>query len=218
MKNLVFMLAFVLLSIAALEANEGYKMLLDYSESGRGELRNIARNQQGTIVCTGYKGTMIRSEDDGETWASIEHKKLYEFSDVEHHNGTWYAAGYEWINDETMKGKFLRIFVLLYSTDDGKTWARSGEIEGIEKLTLFNYYGQSIVKGAENEVYIATRAGALLRSTNNGESWKVCSIIANDTTDRAFQVTCLKDGSIYAFLKDTQYVSVDQGQTWAREK
>jgi photosystem II stability/assembly factor-like uncharacterized protein len=207
MKHVLAVLAFVVLAGCNLFANGEVKMLADLASGNR--LTAIAHNSLGTLVCVGRGGTMIRSTDGGRTWGQIAVSSLIEFTDVKFHSGTWHAVGGIW--NATTKSRELS---LLRSTDDGVSWKQSHDIEGIEKLTLFNFYGLSIVAGALPDVFLIARAGAVLRSTNRGESWHVKSVIGNDTTDRTFLAAALNNGTLVAVLKDSQYVSMDQGNTW----
>lgn len=204
---LVFAVVMGLASVS-LFANEDIKMLVDLSFGGR--LIKIDHNGSGTVMCVGSKGTMIRSSDGGSIWSQIAVRGLVDFTDVKFHSGTWHAVGGMW--DNTTQ---IRKLVLLRSTDDGVSWLPSNEIEGTEKLTLFNFYGLSLVKGPLLNVFVIARAGAVFHSTNGGESWRVNSIIGGDTTDRTFRATALSDGTLIALLKDSQYVSKDYGNTWA---
>lgn len=69
-----------------------------------------------------------------------------------------------------------------------------------------------LTRADDGTLYLAGEAGTLLRSTDEGESWKD---IATDYPGSFFGVLTLSDGVVIAYgLRGTLYRSEDRGDSW----
>lgn len=188
------------------------------------------------IVAVGERGVIFRSADNGGTWQAASSLSTATLTGVAFapddihgwavgHDALILAtadAGRTWqksYQGESLADSFLDVLALdtqriiavgayglfVTSTDAGKTWTR-------RKLSDEDYHFNRLSRGPEGALYLAGEHGTLLRSDNDGATWK--------------RLPAPYDGSFYGIvpldrrtlvahgLRGHIFRSVDDGATW----
>ena len=161
------------------------------------DLTRIAANASGSVlVAIGLKGTILRSEDAGRRWQSVQHELTH--ADLralafQQSSGAWIAAG--------SHGNILR------STDDGKTWNPVAASLDVEFLTVF-------VDPRSHDILLGGDAGLVGISTDAGMSFHLIPITMPDpktpiTAFYRYDNLLLATSALGRFLSST-----DDARSW----
>ncbi len=115
-------------------------------------LFNIFPDRSGGLVISAERGTIVRSEDDGETWSYIDTGyKGSLWAGTVLNDGTWIVGG--------LRGSILR------STDQGQSWqtSQTGTKSSITQ----------IIQGQDGGITAVGLEGVVLTSRDNGLTFSV---------------------------------------------
>jgi hypothetical protein len=90
-----------------------------------------------------WKGRVLRSTDDGATWAAQVDVNNYRIYDVIGHAGRLYATGYDWTGVAYTQDLYI-------SSDDGATWEKVTGVTPEIKPRMLGFGSSLIVAGADN--------------------------------------------------------------------
>ncbi len=171
----------------------------------------------------GGRAMLVRSTDNGKTWSKPETIVDSPWDDrhpafVEALNGTIIATFFEWALGD--KGGAHSVYTR--STDKGRTWSEpkrlpspfSGdEIDGPLVLAKDGSI-YAVIDGAREGSKLSE--AAVLRSTDNGKTWKILSTLKTDHDMYELSLAQLHDGSMAIIArKDSDIAwSYDGGKTW----
>ncbi len=166
----------------------------------------VARGDR--IWAVGYWGTVLRSEDAGQTWTAVQtptHTTLYGVSFADDRHG--WAVG--------ARGAVLR------TTDGGASWTlqtvRLTDDEGSARALDTHLFGVAAVSPAA--AWAVGDLGAVVRSEDGGETWRrvpMPFLADGQVQDRIFNAVRFSDparGWIVGEFGTTLRTS-DGGQTW----
>jgi photosystem II stability/assembly factor-like uncharacterized protein len=162
-------------------------------------LTSVAFENDKFGVAVGHGGSLVRTEDAGDTWTEIPMEEAAPESllGVTSLGGGKYAA----------YGAFGMYFL---STDDGRTWTRRTVISD----EFENHISQVIV-GRHGVLGMVGEYGTLARSEDGGETW---TEVASPYPGSFFGgVQAKDDDALLAFgMRGTVYRSIDLGATWQK--
>jgi hypothetical protein len=92
-----------------------------------------------------WKGRVLRSTDDGVTWAAQVDVNNYRIYDVIGHAGKLYATGYDWTGSEYTQD-------LHVSSDGGATWSKVAGVTPAIKPRMIAF-GTSLIVAGETNLY-----------------------------------------------------------------
>lgn len=185
---------------------------------GKEQLNGVWANGPNDIYAVGVRGTILHSKDSGKTWkrqeSGTQENLVAVFGDSK---GNVYAVGGG---------------AVLQTSNRGKRWkALSGANEAFAKMA--DKGGFLDVWASDKEVYIVGWGGAIIRSDDQGESWKTPSQFAappNKWTDLTDLVTNSTLHAVWGFPGQggpavvfmagdggTLISTKDGGQTWEKE-
>ncbi|MBC8044446.1 MAG: T9SS type A sorting domain-containing protein [Rhizobacter sp.] len=177
----------------------------------------------GSAVAVGVGGTILRSTDNGNTWASVSGGS----ADLMGVAGVSLSAAGKGNAAESVQGFGSAVAVgvggtILRSTDDGQSWSTvssSGSTlnsvaSAAAPAVVRKGYGVSGTQGFGSAVAVGV-GGTILRSTDGGASWQSISTAAAGATNLQ---KVISDGSATNFTAvgtDGLVIrSVDGGLTW----
>jgi photosystem II stability/assembly factor-like uncharacterized protein len=149
-------------------------------------------------VAVGHGGSLVRTEDGGDTWTEIPMEEAAPDSllGVTSLGGGKYAA----------YGAFGLYF---NSTDDGKTWTRRTVIS-----EDFDRHISEVIVGHYGVLGMVGESGTLARSTDMGETW---TEVPSPYPGSYFGAVQAKDDSLIAFgMRGSVFRSTDLAQTWQK--
>lgn len=152
-------------------------------------------DQRGWAV--GHDGTVIASSDAGETWQVLREEP-----------GKDRVLLAVWFENPQHGFAVGQFGLVLETADGGKTWRERRLIEGEsgDKHLL------QIFPAGEGLVLIAAEAGTMLRSEDNGSTWK---LVQTDNKGSFWTGLALNDGTLLAAgMRGHIYRSVDRGLSW----
>ncbi len=179
-----------------------------------------------TAIAVGHDGWILRSEDLGENWKEVAF-------DTERADPLIGIAG-------PFDGKlfaFGAFGLFKTSTDLGKTWnpetlaieedkskAAAKADENADPFANFQGGGSGLadrhlnamVKAKDGSLILFGEQGLMLKSTDNGASWKALPQVYAGSY---FGALTLPDGGLVAFgMRGNAYVSRDNGATWTKSE
>jgi photosystem II stability/assembly factor-like uncharacterized protein len=200
-----------------------------------GRATNIFDN--GTTVFANISGSGIyKSSDNGASWSKIDGfdflrdcgtlagkgNELF----VHNQSGDIYHStnsGDSWnkITDTTITNKYVYYFLitgqniyaltpngLFYSTDDGTSWGRNTDTLTTDNLRF--------IKSDSTFLFLGNSTGELLRSSDNGASWKLLKNGSNELTTYSITFDGSKLIAANSSFTSSIYISTDFGDTWTQ--
>jgi photosystem II stability/assembly factor-like uncharacterized protein len=171
-------------------------------------LLSVEVNSSGLAIAGGEFGTLLKSTDGGNTWASTA-PDWAGMASAEHF-GTGepmvYAVAVSEAGVVTVAGEFG---VMLRSEDAGTTWRVLRPVNP-EEATI---HALSLVDKGQGNSYAVGQTGELLLSSDGGETWMKC-----DTgTDLNFLgVAASPNGQVVLTGMRVMYRSENFGMTWSK--
>ncbi len=158
-------------------------------------LTGVAFSNPKVGVAVGHNGSLVRTEDGGETWRHIplEGTGSDSLLGVAHLGGDHFVA----------YGAFGLYFD---SADGGQTWQR--------RMILGEEFDRHIsqVVSAGPAVFLVAESGTLARSDDGGATW---TALTSPYVGSYFGAVVAKDGAILAFgMRGNIFRSADLGATW----
>jgi len=185
-------------------------------ESGtEARLLRVGLNKNGVAIVVGAFGTLLKSTDGGETWASIAPNwaELYksgdgsdEFSAVRDEPTNYVVKVFD-DNSILIGGEYGQIN---HSTDGGATWTpvfqAATDASGTIPPTIF---GMNV--GDDGVGYASGQDGLITKTTDGGKSWKR---VDSGSLASLFDIDTTADGRVIAIGMRAALVSSDAGATW----
>lgn len=178
-------------------------MLYDYRTNS--PLKHIVSNGENVYIIVGA-GTVMRSEDNGESWEHLLHF------------GGFFTDNVVFFDDKNcviVGQKMLsQSFAAFYSTDKGITWTEaqySGSIIGSSSADLSSL---ELLYTSTGECIVGTGAGSIIRSGDYGKSWQKVAMF--DGAYRLTNTLTRQNANTLHSFRETEYNrSVDNGKTWS---
>lgn len=158
-------------------------------------LTGVAFDDARVGVAVGHGGSLVRTEDGGETWTHVPLEEAGPDSllGVVSLGGGQFAA----------YGAFGLYF---HSSDAGKTWERRTVL-----AEDFDRHISQVLRVGE-ALFMVAESGTLARSEDGGATW---TAVESPYVGSYFGATALKDGAILAFgMRGHVFRSADLGATW----
>ncbi|QHS11114.1 YCF48-related protein [Sinimarinibacterium sp. NLF-5-8] len=182
---------------------------VDSSSTAR--LLQVDVNAAGLAIAVGAFGTLLKSEDGGNSWASItpDWATLYA---GDGDSVTVRDEPTNYVVDVADDGVILiggEYGQLLRSTDGGQQWTvvhRLPSVDGQPQPTIF-----SLSIRSDGEGYAVGQAGLVMRTTDGGLSW---TDLPAPTGGSLFAVESFDDGQVIAVGMRVGLRSKDHGATW----
>ncbi|WP_265945059.1 WD40/YVTN/BNR-like repeat-containing protein [Dechloromonas sp. A34] len=145
----------------------------------------------------GHDGTILSTGDGGEHWQVLREER-----------GKERVLLSVWFENATHGLAVGQFGLALETMDSGKTWQERRLIDGeAGEIHLLQ-----IVPAGGGLLLVAGEAGAILRSEDNGATWR---LIQTDNKGSFWTGLALRDGSLLmAGLRGHLYRSVDRGLSW----
>lgn len=175
---------------------------------GPPSVRSLAAEPGGWVYADIHVGSIMRSDDAGETWEPVTptlHKDVHQVSTS--------PAGPGWVYANTAKAVFV-------SEDHGQTWQDRGE-------GLADRYGRCITASPDNpELILATVSdgphgenvhGQLYRSEDAGRSWQQITDGFPDSTPEninTYHVAFETDDLAWALAGETLHAGTNRAREW----
>jgi len=123
--------------------------------TGAATIASIICVRADTFVAVGTAGTVLTSDDGGQTWTSRTAAEANSWNDIAYDGTTLVAVSFDGAN---------RVMV---STDDGHTWTSKSAISAANwaSVTYASFLGMFIATGP------AVAIGGVMYSTDSGNSW-----------------------------------------------
>jgi photosystem II stability/assembly factor-like uncharacterized protein len=158
-------------------------------------LTGVAFQDAKVGVAVGHNGSLVRTEDAGETWSHIPLEETGSDSllGVAHLGGEHFAA----------YGAFGLYFD---SADAGRTWER--------RMILDEEFDRHIsqVVPVASSIFLVAESGTLARSDDGGATW---TAITSPYVGSYFGALATRDGAILAFgMRGNIWRTTDLGATW----
>jgi photosystem II stability/assembly factor-like uncharacterized protein len=160
-------------------------------------LTGVAFNDAKVGVAVGHGGSLVRTEDGGETWIHVPLEEAGPDSllGVVSLGGDQFAA----------YGAFGLYF---HSSDAGKSWERRTIL-----AEDFDRHISQVLRVGE-ALFMVAESGTLARSEDGGATW---TAVESPYVGSYFGATALKDGAILAFgMRGNVFRSADLGATWQK--
>lgn len=203
-------------------------------------LTSIA-SADGELWVAGHAGVILRSSDNGDTWAR-QRVDLWRPDSLEPAQG---APILDLLFVDTNTGFAVGAFsTLLRTTDGGRTWnvlplggkataaaapggsaRKTGAAGGFddsgvlsdEQLVLedeVDPHLNAIARDSAGVLYVAGERGAMFRSRDNGDTWRRLGFPYEGSM---FGILALGEGHVLAFgLRGNVFESTDGGDSWSR--
>lgn len=145
----------------------------------------------------GHDGTVLASEDGGETWRLLREEPGRERVLL----SIWFESA--------QRGMAVGQFGLALETEDGgKTWKERRLVEG----EVGEKHFMQLFAGPGGLLFIAAESGTILRSEDAGRTWRA---IQTDNRGSFWTGLVLADGSVVAAgMRGHAYRSEDRGLSW----
>lgn len=184
----------------------GFTMVSDdQGASWKGVQTPVSRTLTGVAfkdgkvgVAVGHGGSVVRTEDGGNTWAHVPLEEAGPDSllGVTHLGADHFVA----------YGAFGLYFD---SQDAGRTWQRATVI-----AEDFDRHISEVVRVGESSLVLVAESGTLARSDDGGATWVA---LASPYPGSFFGALAPGDGSVLAFgMRGNLYRSADLGATWQK--
>lgn len=148
-------------------------------------------------VAVGHGGSLVRTEDGGETWTHVPLEEA----------GSDSLLGVVSLGNDQFAayGAFGLYF---HSSDAGRTWERRTVL-----AEDFDRHISQVLRVGE-ALFMVAESGTLARSEDGGATW---TAIESPYVGSYFGATVLKDGAILAFgMRGNVFRSEDLGATWQK--
>lgn len=169
----------------------------------------LAVTRVGTILAGTYRSGLLRSTDNGRTWATVGFERnVYLFSIAQDDDGSLYVSAAYGVDSTTPTGVFA-------SFDDGRTWHAAGLREP-HVFSLSVPYAASIFAGTDSGLYVTRDRGGHWSRIGEGLPLDVpvSTVIANGPTLLA--ATGMRQDAAGSVFGDGVFVSNDSGRTFTR--
>lgn len=213
---------------------------------------------QDDVIWLATSKGLSKSIDNGSSWTNYYKTEAFEeesISAIDYHNGNIWASTWHYeiqLGDPVPVGSGLR-----YSNDNGETWIKINQPVDDPGDSLITYGINTLralpvtveeqnfiydIEFTNNTIWIATFAGGLRKSTNNGEDWErvvlppdnLNSIKPDDTLNfslqpvagafgpeehlnhRAFSIVAVDDNTLYVGTAGGINKSTDGGISWVK--
>jgi photosystem II stability/assembly factor-like uncharacterized protein len=180
-------------------------------------LTGVAFKDARTGVASGHGGSLVRTEDAGETWSRVQVEEAGSDSllDVQHLGGDHFIA-------------YGAFGLYLDSTDAGRSWQRrtilapapaeAGEAAADEQEEEYLDEGFdrhiSRVIQVDSTLLLVAESGTLARSGDGGANW---TRLQSPYEGSWFDALKLDDGSVLVFgMRGNVYRTADVGATWEK--
>jgi len=179
-------------------------------------LLQVDVNASGLAIAVGAFGTLLKSDDGGDTWTSIAPSWAELYSSGEGDSATVRDEPTNYVVDVADDGSILiggEYGQLLRSTDGGQQWTivrSQPSLDGKPQPTIF-----SLSIRSDGEGYAVGQAGLLIRTTDGGTTW---SDLPAPTGSSLFAVESFPDGQVVAVGMRVGIHSKDHGASWQRLK
>ena len=185
-------------------AQPGWFIEIPYGEGNT--LHAVATRDAQTAIAVGVAGTILRTDDGGQTWISQD-------------SGTKRGLNGVFITDTVTATAVGNDGTILRTTDGGATWNStvSGTATDLYSILYVDSMNGTAVGGTP--LFASPATGAILHTTDGGESWTVGSSLG--MTFRGVAYSDPNDGVIVGSL-DAGYLcpctlamqTTDGGLTW----
>ena len=190
---------------------------------------------EGRTVVVGERGHILISDDDGQSWNQATVPTQNTLTAVHFHDkNTGWAVGHDAIILRTEDGgkDWERVYyapelecplldiiflnatdgiavgaygLFLVTADGGDTWAQ-------QQISDDDFHLNHIAQSGTGELFIASEAGRIYRSSNDGSTWIE---LPSPYRGSFFGTLPLANNALLAFgLRGHMYRSRDSGQTW----
>ncbi|MBK9099684.1 MAG: T9SS type A sorting domain-containing protein [bacterium] len=199
MKSFFIIIFSLLLFCLPINAQEGWQKYLRVSSSRLEDIQFIDENH-GTVV--GLNGTIVKTNDGGETWNA-------------QYSGTTYALSSVCYVDTNIGTIVGSMGTILRTTDGGANWVNQSIVDTMSLQTV--YFSDENIGTAVGWVLENFQSKALiLRTTDGGENWNIQNQLSGTGSDPALFGVYFKNtnegiavGSYGMVLTTT-----DGGQNW----
>lgn len=185
-------------------AQDGKWQTVDAGSKAR--LLSVDVNSSGLAIVGGQFGTVLKSADGGKTWATSAPD--WSLLALEDHFGTGeptiYAASVTESGQITIAGEFG---VMMRSDDGGANWRVVRAIDP----TAPTLHAMHLVEAGKGNSYAVGQSGALLVSTDGGETWSQCDIA---TKLNFLGVAASPSGHVVVTGMRVMYRSENHGMSW----
>jgi len=182
------------LGVVARMDGDGKWQKVDSGSQSR--LLSVKVNAHGSAVAAGAFGTVLKSDDGGEHWASIAPANWTDFAEQEPH---LYIADIDDNGVITIGGEYG---LLLRSSDSGAHWQALHKGEA----SLF-----SMQLRADGSGYAVGQNGTVLHTADHGARWDEVKV---DTSANLLGVCVAADGHVAITGMHDMLLSSDNGSTW----
>lgn len=180
-------------------------------------LLRVSLNKSGVAVAVGAFGTLLKSTDNGQTWAQLkpDWAKLYKTADTSdflaaRDEPTLYIA--KVLDDGSMfiGGEYGQ---LNRSTDGGVTWTPVYQASAIQGATPPSLFGMDLK--ADGTGYAAGHDGLIVSTADSGKTW---TKVDSNSHASYFDIASTSDGHVFAVGMRSGIVSADGGKSWQQLK
>ncbi|MCX6155535.1 MAG: T9SS type A sorting domain-containing protein [Candidatus Kapabacteria bacterium] len=168
-------------------AANNWKRLGPYNVGGRTRAIEIDVDNENIIIAAGVSGGIWRSTDAGNSWTrALKPNQLSSVTCITQDTrpgktNTWYAGTGEYLgNSASQPGAFFLGDGIYKSVDNGISWDLIPSTSKSNPQSWSNSFSMiwSIVinpsvRADINEIYVSVAMGAVVRSTDGGNTWKV---------------------------------------------
>jgi len=166
----------------------------------------LAINSRNLVFGGGFEFHVARSLDNGDSWQRVGFPDRFLWSLAVSPNGHLFAG----TNCCMLAG--IRTGSLYISTNNAESWQKVYE----ENSPAFGYTGVDYVAVNDSgHIFAATSAGGIIRSTDDGKSWKKF-----DVYQPKISISCLTfnlNGHVFAgTYRSGVFRSTDNGEAWER--
>jgi len=204
LRRWVTLVVFVAATSFVMAQEQHITALVDYTKNA--PLRGVAHDGDSTIVVVGSMGTILRSTDGGKQWTTIPTSRLYDLYDVVYVGSMWLVVGI----DSSAGG----LKVVLLESEDAETWNVGAPSSAISSINVGLYLGLEFVRGVDDDVFLVTSDGAIVRSTDRGQSWTHLGVLGTQQGFRRLFLTASSSTTFHAVVDQTYWRTTDAGATW----
>ncbi len=177
----------------------------------RQTLTNVFMLNEKTGWAVGHEAIILKTNDGAKSWQKV-------FSDINQETPLLDL----FFKDE-LHGIAIGAYALMYETNDGGiSWQKKGlnfsnnnvETRSPDFSDVFDFHLNDIAYAGKHRFYIASEAGHILRSDDNGKSWVD---LPSPYQGSFFGVLPLSLNDVLAYgLRGHLYRSTDAGNSWER--
>ncbi len=151
-----------------------------YDVGGRTRAIGIDVANSNVIIAGGVSGGIWKSTDGGNSWvmktSSTEALSVTSIAQDPRPGFTniWYYTAGEYYGNSAADRGYKAFFYgggFYKSTDNGETWTNMSPASATSWNSYFSYTSRVVVSPVNGYIYVASHAGYVMRSTNQGTSW-----------------------------------------------